>query len=115
MPVLNADDIGGVPIDPISPGASIPCKFDFAALTNGLGATNWLNSGEAIASYILTVDTELAHNNDTLEDTNTSVQFFVNPADGVVPGDYQAEIAVTTNSVPARVGIFTMIIPVYQK
>lgn len=115
MPILNADDLGGVPIDPVSPGASVPVKFDFAALTNGNGATNWLNSGEQVATAVVSADTELAISDETLEDTSTSKQFFVNPATDIVEGDYEAECTVTTNSVPPRVQVFTMIVPVYQK
>lgn len=113
--ILSADNLGGEPVDPVSPGASVPLQFDFAALTNGRGAVDWLNGGETIASYTLTVDAELAHNNDQRVESNTGVQFFVNPDSAITPGEYSAVCQVTTDSTPARTQSFTMIIPVYQK
>ena len=55
--------------------AVLDFKFDFAPLTNGQdGAdSDWLESGETIATHTVTVDTGITKDSDSITDSNTSV------------------------------------------
>jgi hypothetical protein len=55
------------------PNAILDYKFDWKALTNGTGDTDWLASGETITTKTVAVDTGLTKDSDALSDTNTSV------------------------------------------
>lgn len=55
------------------PDEVLDYKFDFAALTNGSGAANYLQSGETISSHTVTVSSGLTKDSDDITDTNTSV------------------------------------------
>ena len=55
------------------PSAVLDYKWDFAALTNGSGTTNWLETGETISSCTVTADTGLTVESSARANTNTSV------------------------------------------
>lgn len=55
------------------PNAVLDYKFDWAAQTNGSGSSDWLASGETIASYTVTAETGLTKVSDSVTDSNTSV------------------------------------------
>ena len=55
------------------PSAILDYKFDWAGLTNGTGASNWLASGETISSKTVTAPTGLTIVSSSITDTNTSV------------------------------------------
>jgi len=69
-------------------------KFDFAPLTNATKKSNWLQSGETISSYVLTVPTGVTIPADSLTDANTSVTIWV---DGDTAGTYEVECTITTS------------------
>lgn len=48
-------------------------KFDWKALANGSGDSNWLDTSETIASATVTVASGLTKDSDSITDTNTSV------------------------------------------
>ena len=55
------------------PDAVLDYKFDWAASTNGSGASDWLADGETISSHTITATTGLTVDSSSLTDTNTSV------------------------------------------
>ena len=55
------------------PDAVLDYKFDWAALTNGSGTTDWLSTGETISSKTVTATTGLTVDSSEITDTNTSV------------------------------------------
>jgi hypothetical protein len=55
------------------PNAVLDYKFDWKALTNGTGDTDWLASGETLTTKTVMVDAGLTKDSDALSDTNTSV------------------------------------------
>ncbi len=59
------------------PDAVLDYRFDWAALTNGNGVSNWLNSGETILSQVVVVSAGLTKDSDQLADSNTSVQVWL--------------------------------------
>jgi hypothetical protein len=63
------------------PSAKLDYKFDFAALTNGSGDSDWLASGETISSYELDPATGITVDSDDLTDSNTSVTIWVSGGD----------------------------------
>ena len=55
------------------PSAVLDYKFDWKALANGNGSSNWLGSTETIATHVVTVDSGITKDSDAITDTNTSV------------------------------------------
>ena len=55
------------------PSAVLDYKFDWKALTNGSGTSDWLAAAETISTKTVTVSNGLTKDSDTLTDTNTSV------------------------------------------
>lgn len=55
------------------PDAVLDYKFDWKALTNGSGTTDWLDTGETISTRSVSVDTGITKDSDSITDTNTSV------------------------------------------
>lgn len=47
------------------PEAILDYKFDWAAETNGTGESDWLDSGETISDYTITVDSGLTKESDS--------------------------------------------------
>lgn len=68
------------------PEAVLDYKFDWAALTNGSGASDWLASGETISSYDVAVGAGLTKDSDSKTDTNTSVTVWL--SGGTLGEDY---------------------------
>lgn len=78
------------------PNAVLDYKFDWKALTNGSGASNWLASGETISSRTVTVDSGLTKDSDSLTDTNTSVTVWLS---GGTPGKkYKVACRIVTSA-----------------
>lgn len=76
--------------------------FDFAPLTNGRGDTDWLASGETIASKTITADTGITVDSSAITDSSTSVTVWL--SGGTVGQRYKVSCrAVTTASTPRTV------------
>ena len=87
-------------------------KFDAKALTNGTGDSDWLASGEVIASHTITPEAGITVDSSSQEDTNTSVQVWL--SGGALGGKYEVACEIVTDSVPARTmsrSIFVTIVP----
>ena len=69
-------------------------KFDFKSKTNGSSSSDWLVTGDTIASYIITVQTGLTYYGDSLTDSNTSVTAWFK--DGTINTEQTAACKVTT-------------------
>lgn len=52
-------------VNPKDPDAVLDYVFDWAALTNGTGTSDWLESGETISSYVVTVGSGLTLDSDS--------------------------------------------------
>ena len=93
----------GVYFPPKDPGAVKFYYFDFAPATNRGGATDWLSSGVAIASYTITItgaDSALTYDNDSLINSNTTVKFRL--SGGTVGVEYRVECDIVTNTSPSE-------------
>ena len=75
-------------------------RFDFAPLTNGRGISDWLQPGEQIASYLVTVEDGLTLDSQELQDAATAVIAWLS---GGTPGvGYVVQCEITTTSIPPR-------------
>ena len=77
------------------PNAKLDYKFDWAALTNGTGSSDWLASGETIASKTVTVTTGITKDSDSLDDSDTSVLVWL--SGGTAGSDYEVTCHITTS------------------
>jgi hypothetical protein len=77
------------------PDAILYYKFDWKALTNGSGNSDWLASGETIASYTITEDSGIVVESSVRADTNTSV--VVRLSGGTVPTIYKIVCHIVTS------------------
>lgn len=77
------------------PDAVLDYKFDWAALTNGSGDSDWLDSGETISSHTVTVEAGLTKDSDSATDTNTSVTVWL--SGGTVDTDYDVSCEIVTS------------------
>ena len=55
------------------PDAVLDYRWDWKALTNGTGSSDWLASGETISSFTIAAVTGITKGSDSKTDTNTSV------------------------------------------
>lgn len=58
---------------PKDPSAVLDYVFDWRALTNGTGRTDWLAAGETITTKTVTVSTGITLDSDSLTNSSTSV------------------------------------------
>ena len=93
------------------PDAALDYKFDFAALTNGSGDSDWLASGETISSYEVTVDDGLTLDSDSLANSDTSVVAWL--SGGTAGSNYKVTCAITTSE--GRTDELTMVIKVRER
>ena len=77
------------------PAAVLDYKFDWAALTNGTGASDWLASGETISSHTITATTGLTVASSSLTDANTSVTAWL--SGGTAWEDYTVTCRIVTS------------------
>ena len=75
------------------PAAVLDYTFDWAALTNGTGKSDWLASGETISSYTVTADAGIIKNSDT----NTSTTVTVWLSGGTIATRYKIVCQIVTN------------------
>jgi hypothetical protein len=69
--------------------------FDYKALTNGRGRSDWLETAETLSTKTVTADTGITVDSSTLTDTNTSVTVFI--SGGTASKDYEIFCTVTTS------------------
>jgi len=83
------------------PEAILDWKFDWAPLTNGSGASDWLQVGEIISTKTITISpsvavTGLTADSSAITDTSTSVTVWLSK--GVDYTDYQVACKIVTNA-----------------
>ena len=78
------------------PNAVLDYKFDWKALTNENGDTDWLDSDETISSKTVTVDDGITKDSDALSDTNTSVTVWLSA--GTAGVDYEVACKIVTSA-----------------
>jgi hypothetical protein len=93
------------------PNAVLDFKFDFAALTNGSGTSNWLATGETISTATVTADTGLTVDSSSITDTSTSVTVWL--SGGTANTDYDVLCRIVTSA--SRTDDRTMVIKVRQR
>jgi len=82
------------------PEAVLDWKFDWAALTNGSGKSNWLAAAETITTKTITISpavaaTGLTADSSSFTDTNTSVTVWLSK--GTDYNDYTVACKIVTN------------------
>jgi hypothetical protein len=108
------------------PDAVLDYVFDWAALTNGTGESDWLAAGETIAAtYDVTIGTAvkvlddadtyaaLTIDSDSRTDVNTSVTVWLSA--GAHGWDYPVICHIVTSNTPARKDDRTMMLKVRQR
>jgi hypothetical protein len=78
------------------PDAVLDYKFDWQALTNGTGTSDWLASGETIASHTIDADAGITVDSSAQTDANTSVTVWL--SGGTVGSDYRVRCEVVTSA-----------------
>ena len=78
------------------PDAVLDYKFDWKALTNGTGDSDWLQTAETIASHTIDADSGITVDSSALSDTNTSVTVWL--SGGTADADYAVRCEVVTSS-----------------
>ena len=93
------------------PSAVLDYKFDWAALTNGNGGSNWLASGETISSRTITATSGITVDSSSITDTNTSVTVWL--SGGTNGTQYSVNCLIVTTS--SRTDERTMTISVQNR
>lgn len=78
------------------PAAVLDYKFDWKALTNGSGSSDWLASGETISARTITADTGITVDSSSITDTNTSVTVWL--SGGTVGSNYVVACKIVTSA-----------------
>ena len=78
------------------PDAVLDYKFDWKALTNGSGGTDWLDTDETISSKTVTVDSGITKESDASADTDTSVVVWL--SGGTAGVDYEVACKIVTSA-----------------
>jgi molybdopterin biosynthesis enzyme MoaB len=78
------------------PDATLDYRWDYRALTNGTGRTDWLEVGETIASYEVLPDAGLVVESDETVDTASAVVVWL--SGGTAGADYDVTVRVTTTA-----------------
>jgi hypothetical protein len=96
-------------------GAVLDYKWDWAALTNGSGLSDWLAAGETIASFTITITpvtvTPLNEDSSSRTDANTSVTGWFSA--GLAGTEYDVACEIVTSD--ARTDERTMKIKVEER
>lgn len=82
--------------------AVLDYKFDWKASTNGSGASDWLASGETIASHTITADSGITVDSSALSDTNTSVTVWLSGGTEGIRYDVACEITTSDSRTDER-------------
>lgn len=95
---------------PKDPQAILDYKFDWAPLTNNRGLTDWLEEGESIVSYTVTVPEGVTKLSDSLVENNTAVVVWLSG------GSHNVDYPITCQIVTAtRTDERTVVLPVRQR
>lgn len=115
MPRYPSDTAAPVPLAPKDPNATIDYLFDFAPNTNGrdTNGTDWLSSGESIASHTIVSDAGITVDSSVLADSNRSVRVWL--SGGTAGNSYNVTCRITTDTVPARVEDRSIVVEVLEK
>ncbi len=76
------------------PTGILDYTFDWAPLTNESGTTDWLVSGDTISSYVITAESGITVDNDTLSNESTSVTVWL--SGGTAGAIYTVACKITT-------------------
>ncbi|MGB0511476.1 MAG: hypothetical protein ACPGGB_11195 [Flavobacteriales bacterium] len=103
MPRYPSDTAAPVTVTPKDPDSVIDYLFDFAPLTNGRdpNGSDWLSSGESIASHVIEADSGITVDSSVAADSNRSVRVWL--SGGTVGETYTVTCRITTDTSPARV------------
>jgi hypothetical protein len=93
------------------PDATLDYKFDWKALTNGSGSSDWLQSGETISSHTIDADSGITVDSSAQTDTNTSVTVWL--SGGTAGTNYEVRCEIVTSA--ARTDERTMTIQVVER
>ena len=93
------------------PDAVLDYKFDWKTNSNGRGFTDWLDTSETIASFVITPDAGIAVNSSELADTSTSVIVWL--SGGTAGTTYSVSCRITTSA--GRVDERTITISVAER
>lgn len=93
------------------PDAVLDYKFDWKALTNGTGTSDWLQAAETISGHTITAASGLTVDSSALTDTDTSVTVWL--SGGTAGVDYSVACEIVTTA--ARTDERTMMISVRQR
>ena len=78
------------------PDAVLDYKFDWAALTNGSGRSDWLAAGETIASHTIDADAGITVDSSAGTDADTSVTVWL--SGGTAGTEYLVRCEVVTSA-----------------
>jgi hypothetical protein len=93
------------------PDAVLDYKFDWKALTNGTGTSDWLDTTETIASHTIDADTGITVASSAATDASTSVTVWLSA--GTAGTDYAVRCEIVTSA--ARTDERTMMIQVRER
>lgn len=82
------------------PDAVLEYKFDWAALTNGSGQTDWLASGEIINTFTITAPSGITVDSSLKTDSDTSITVWL--SGGTAGEMYNIICHIVTDNSPAR-------------
>jgi len=77
------------------PDALLDYKFDWKALTNGSGTSDWLATAETISSFTIDADTGITVSSSAKSDGDTSVTVWL--SGGTAGTDYSVRCEITTS------------------
>lgn len=93
------------------PDAVLDYKFDWKALTNGSGTSDWLATAETISSFTIDADTGITVVSSSKTDANTTVTVWL--SGGTAGTDYAVRCEIVTSA--TRTDERTMTIQVRQR
>ena len=78
------------------PDAVLDYKFDWKALTNGTGESDWLQTAETISSHTIDADSGITVDSSALSDANTSVTVWL--SGGTAGTNYAVRCEIVTSA-----------------
>ena len=78
------------------PDAVLDYKFDWKALTNGSGSTDWLAASETITGITINADSGITVDSSSATNANTSVTVWL--SGGSAGGTYKVACKIVTNA-----------------
>ena len=93
---------------PKDPGAVLDFKFDFKTNSNGRGFTDWLESGETITSFVMTVESGLTEDSSSITDSGTTVTVWLSGGVDGVEYSVACEIVTSAGRTDERTGTISV-------